>query len=130
MDITCFADQILRNKFWLELHKNDETTIQEVNPISNLDPISNEPGDVTIVSEKSGITYAILNSVGPTVDAEIIEDGDKLTIAFTDTVIPEEEDDYYTPLYYEINVDKDYEHEYLIVLLNGEDAILNSLIIQ
>lgn len=35
---------------------NDETTIQEVNPISNLDPISNEPGDVTIVSEKSGIT--------------------------------------------------------------------------
>lgn len=109
---------------------NDETTIQEVNPISNLEPISNEPGDVTIVSEESGITYAILNSVGPKVDAEIIEDGDKLTIAFKDTVLPGEVDDYYTPLYYEINVDKDYEHEYLIVLLNGEDAVLNSLIIQ
>lgn len=109
---------------------NDETTIQEVDPISNLEPISDNPGDVTIVSEESGITYAILNSVGPTVDAKIIEDGDKLTIAFTDTVLPEEADEYYTPLYYEINVDKDYEHEYLIVLLNGEDAILNSLIIQ
>ena len=109
---------------------NDETTIQEVDPISNLEPISNDPGDVTIVFEESGITYAILNSVGPKVDADIIEDGDKLTIAFKDTVLPEDADDYYTPLYYEINVDEDYEHEYLIVLLNGEDAVLNSLIIQ
>ena len=108
----------------------EKTTIQEIDPIPSIEPISDNSGDITIVSETSGITYAILNSVGPTVDAKITEDGDKLAIAFTDTELPEEADDYYTPIYYKINVDKDYKYDYLIVLLNGEDAILNSLIIQ
>lgn len=108
----------------------EETTIQEVDPISTIEPISDIPGDVTVVSETSELTYAIFNSVASTSEAKISEDGNKLTISFTDTGLTEEEDSAYTPRYYKINVDEEYEYEYLIVLVNGEDAVLNSLIIQ
>lgn len=107
-----------------------DTNIQEIDPVSSIEPISDRPGEVTVVSEVSELTYAIFNSVSSTAKAEIYEDGDKLTISFTDTALLEETEDKSTPLYYKVEVDPEYQHEYLIVLVNGEDAVLNSLILQ
>ncbi|MDN5373005.1 MAG: hypothetical protein PWR19_2051 [Carnobacterium sp.] len=109
---------------------NKETTIQKIDPVSSIEPISELPGEVTVVSEVSELTYAIFNSASSTAEAEIYEAGDKLTISFIDTALLEETEDESTPLYYKIEVDPEYQHDYLIVLVNGEDAVSYRLLLQ
>ena len=108
----------------------EETSIQQMGLVLSIKPISNNPGDVTVISEGPNITYAIFNSVGSAVESKIYGNRNNLTIEFIDTAILGETVNFYKPFYYKIRVDKKYEPDNLIVLVNGEDAHLDSLYLE